>query len=303
MPAAPLAIDGLLIIDKPSGWTSHDVVGRLRRLTGIRRIGHAGTLDPLATGVLPLGIGRGTRVLEYISDAEKQYVGTLELGAVTDTYDADGRILVRRDWTDVSVETVWNTFEGFLGTFEQQPPVFSAIKQGGVPLHRLARAGKAVAPVARPVTIRDLEIVKFDLPQVTFGVTCSKGTYVRSFAHDVGQHLGCGAHLSALRRTMTGGFTIDQAITIDQFERAIDDGSWPALVLPADLPLIDRPALILDEDASERLQSGVAPAAPPPAAGAGTRARAYAPDGTFLGVIRWHDAHHGWKAEKVLQGH
>ena len=300
MPDQPLSIDGLLIIDKPPGWTSHDVVGRLRRLTGIRRIGHAGTLDPLATGVLPMGIGRGTRVLEYISDAEKQYVGTLELGAVTDTYDADGRVLERHDWTGVTEEMVRDVLTGFLGTFEQQPPLFSAIKQGGVPLHRLARAGRAVAPPLRSVTIVDIDVVDVDLPRVDFAVTCSKGTYIRSLAHDVGRRLGCGAHLTALRRTMTGGFTIAQAITVEQFERSLDDGSWQARTLPPDRALCDRPAIVLDETASERLRSGVAPAAPAPEGGPGTRARAYTPDGIFLGVIQWQDAHSGWMVEKVL---
>lgn len=303
MPDQPLAIDGLLIIDKPQAWTSHDVVGRLRRLTGIRRIGHAGTLDPLATGVLPMGIGRGTRVLEYISDAEKHYVGTLELGAITDTYDADGHVIERHDWTGVTKEMIRCAFNGFVGAIEQRPPIFSAIKQGGVPLHRLARAGQAVAPPPRTVTILDVAVVEVDLPRVTFSVTCSKGTYIRSLAHDIGQRLACGSHLTALRRTMTGGFTIGQAITLEQFEAALVDGSWPARVLPPDRALIDRPSIVLDEAASERLRCGVAPAAPAPASGPGTRARAYAPDGTFLGVIQWQDPHSGWKTEKVLHAY
>ncbi|MGD9892988.1 MAG: tRNA pseudouridine(55) synthase TruB [Dehalococcoidia bacterium] len=302
MPAQPLDLDGLLIIDKPAGWTSHDVVGRLRRLTGIRRIGHAGTLDPLATGVLPMGIGRGTRVLEYVSDAEKQYAGTLVLGAVTDTYDSDGRMLEQRDWSRVSEVMARRTFAEFLGTIEQHPPIYSAIKQGGVPLHRLARAGKAVAPPSRTVTIREVEVTEVDLPRVSFRVTCTKGTYIRSLAHDLGQRLGCGAHLIALRRTMTGGFTLCQAVTIENFERALNDGSWPARVLPVDQPLIDRPALILDERASERLQFGVAPDAPAPTTGEGTRARVYAFDGTFLGVICWRGTHERWRVEKILQG-
>ncbi len=215
MPDQSLAIDGLLIVDKPAGWTSHDVIGRLRRLTGIRRIGHAGTLDPLATGVLPLGIGQGTRVLEYISDAEKQYTATLELGAVTDTYDADGTVIERRDWTGVSEQAIRYVLDGFRGAIEQQPPIYSAIKQGGVPLHRLARAGKVLTPPTRTVTIVALEVIAIDLPRVTIAVTCSKGTYIRSLAHDIGRRLGCGAHLTGLRRTKTGGFTIDQAHTIE----------------------------------------------------------------------------------------
>jgi len=302
MPDQRLTIDGLLIIDKPPGWTSHDVIGRMRRLTGIRRIGHAGTLDPLATGVLPLGIGQGTRVLEYISDAEKQYVATLELGVITDTYDADGTVVERRDWFGVSEDAIRRGLDGFRGEIEQHPPIYSAIKQGGVPLHRLARSGKVVEAPARTVTVMEIEVIEIDLPRVSIAVRCSKGTYIRSLAHDIGQRLGCGAHLTALRRTKTGGFTIDQALTIERFERALSDGSWPALVLPADLPLADRPALVLGAEADDRLRSGVAPVAPAPNGGTGTLARAYSSSGAFLGIIRWQGADAGWKAEKVLLG-
>jgi tRNA pseudouridine55 synthase len=302
MAETPLPIDGLLIVDKPAGWTSHDVVGRLRRLTGVRRIGHAGTLDPLATGVLPLGIGQGTRVLEYIGDAEKRYVATVELGATTDTYDAAGAVVERRDWFGVTEAAVRRVLAGFLGTVEQRPPAYSAIKQGGVPLYRLARAGEAVTAPLRTVTIHSIDAVDIRLPHVSFAVTCSKGTYIRSLAHDLGERLGCGGHLVALRRTATGGFTIEQAVTIERFEQALADGSWPSLILPADLALIDRPALILGPAAAARLRDGVAPAVAAPALQPGALGRAYGDDGSFLGVVRWRGGDGGWKAEKVLVG-
>src|SRR5215208_4505731 len=265
MRPAAYPIDGLLVVDKPAGWTSHDVVARMRRLTGVRRIGHAGTLDPLATGVLPLGIGQGTRVLEYAGDADKVYFATVRLGASTDTYDADGRVTEEGDASMVTEEEARAALASFVGTIEQRPPAYSAIKQGGVRVH------------------------------------CSKGTYVRSIAHDLGERLGCGAHLAALRRLRSGAFAIEQATTLERFEAALADGSWPARILPLDAPLLDRPAVILDRAAAARLADGVAP----PEAGLVARdvpVRAYDPDGILLAVLRTA-GERGWRAEKVLMGH
>ncbi|MGH2585360.1 MAG: tRNA pseudouridine(55) synthase TruB [Dehalococcoidia bacterium] len=300
MQASPLPIDGLVIIDKPGGWTSHDVVARMRRLTGVRRIGHAGTLDPLATGVLPLGIGQGTRVLEYVSDAEKEYVATVRLGVATDTYDADGRIVATADWTGIGEAHIREILPDFTGQIDQRPPVFSAIKHRGVPLHRLARAGRDVDVPARTVTIFAIDVVAFDLPDVVIRVQCSKGTYIRSLAHDLGQELGCGAHLGALRRTATGGFALAQALTLDRWEQAITDGDWPAHVLPLDAPLAARPALILDAQSATRLQDGVAPAAHDAGLPPNTLARAYGLDGVLLAILRRRQGESGWRAEKVF---
>lgn len=294
-------IDGLLIVDKPSGWTSHDVIARMRRLTGIRRIGHAGTLDPLATGVLPLGIGQGTRVLEYVTEAEKAYTATVRLGVSTDTYDADGAVIATGDWSRTSPEDVQHALASFVGEIEQRPPVYSAIKQGGVALHRLARAGQQVEAPVRTVSIYAIELLSLELPEITFHVRCSKGTYVRSLAHDLGLRLGCGAHLSALRRTATGGFSIEQALTLEQWEAALADGSWPARVLPLDAALLDRPAAILGDDAAARLGHGVAPTLPD--ARPRELVRAYSDDGVLLAVLRAPDAGRGWRAEKVLLRH
>jgi len=294
-------MDGLLVVDKPAGWTSHDVVARMRRLTGVRRIGHAGTLDPLATGVLPLGIGQGTRVLEYAGDADKVYFATVRLGASTDTYDADGRVTEEGDASMVAEEEARAALASFVGTIEQRPPAYSAIKQGGVPLHRLARAGRDVEVPVRRVTIYAIDEVAYEPPHVRFRVHCSKGTYVRSIAHDLGERLGCGAHLAALRRLRSGAFAIEQATTLERFEAALADGSWPARILPLDAPLLDRPAVILDRAAAARLADGVAP----PEAGLVARdvpVRAYDPDGILLAVLRTA-GERGWRAEKVLLGH
>jgi tRNA pseudouridine55 synthase len=295
-----LPIDGLLIVDKPPGWTSHDVVARMRRLTGVRRIGHAGTLDPLATGVLPLGIGQGTRVLEYVSDARKTYVATVRLGITTDTYDADGAVLDTRDCAGVTAERVRTALAGFVGEIAQRPPAYSAIKQGGVPLHRLARAGRTVEAPARRVTVFAIEDVAFDAPLVRFAVRCSKGTYVRSLAHDLGERLGCGAHLAALRRTATGGFTIEQAIALERWEAALADGSWPVHILPLDAPLLDDLAVILADRSARRLGDGVAPP-PPDVLPRDGIIRAYGADGLLIGLLRPGGVEAGWRVEKVFQ--
>lgn len=298
----PLAIDGLLIVDKPAGWTSHDVVGRMRRLTGIRRIGHAGTLDPLATGVLPLGVGRGTRVLEYATEADKEYIATIRLGESTDTYDADGRITATGDWHTVTRERLDHELARFVGAIEQQAPAYSAIKQGGVPLYKLARAGKAVQAPARQVTVHSLDVLDFALPALTVRVRCSKGTYIRSLAHDLGARLSCGGHLTALRRTASGGFRIEQALTLDEWEAALANGAWPAHVLPLDAPLLQFRAVILGDAAAHRLSDGVPPELPEGDELPDARCRAYSQDGSLLAVLRRRDGRPVWRVEKMLAG-
>ena len=298
----PLAIDGLLIVDKPAGWTSHDVVGRMRRLTGVRRIGHAGTLDPLATGVLPLGVGRGTRVLEYATEADKEYIATVRLGESTDTYDADGRITTTGDWRTTTRERLEHELARFVGVIEQQPPAYSAIKQGGVPLYKLARAGKAVQVPTRLVTVHALDLLDLTLPALTVRVRCSKGTYVRSLAHDLGARLGCGGHLTALRRTASGGFHIKQALTLDEWEAALTNGAWPAHILPLDTPLLHLPAVILGDSAAYRLSDGVPPVLPEADELPDVGCRAYSQDGSLLAVLRRRDDRTGWRVEKMLAG-
>jgi tRNA pseudouridine55 synthase len=293
-------VHGLLVIDKPAGWTSHDVVARVRRLTGVRRVGHAGTLDPLATGVLVLGIGKGTRVLEYATEAEKRYTATVRLGASTDTYDADGAITATAPWEHLTAGQIRAALSGFLGEIEQRPPAYSAIKVDGVPLHRMARAGKAIEAAPRSVTILAIDLLDVRLPNVVIDVRCSKGTYIRSLAHDLGQRLGCGAHVTALRRTASGGISIEQALTLDEWAEALTDGSWPARLLPLDAPLTRLPALVLTAEIAGRLLDGVAP---PPGGlelPAGTLARAYSNGGALLAVIRASDEDARWRVEKVL---
>jgi len=220
---------GILAIDKPAGWTSHDVVARLRRVTGVRRIGHAGTLDPLATGVLVVCIGAATRLSDYLMAGRKRYLATLRLGVETDSWDADGEVVARGDASQVTRETFEAALAGFEGEIAQIPPMYSALKRGGQPLYRLARRGEQVALEPRQVTIQSIALVTWDHPHATIDLTCSKGAYVRSLAHDLGAQLGCGAHLIALRRLASGRFAIEDAVSLD----ALNASNWgEALVAP-----------------------------------------------------------------------
>lgn len=298
-PVSPKLLHGFLVIDKPEGWTSHDVVARLRRLTGLRRVGHAGTLDPMATGVLPVALGQATKLLEYLSEADKVYRATVRLGLTTDTDDATGTPLVERPWQHLTEEAVRRALAEFVGTLEQVPPVYSAIKRGGVPLYRLARRGQPVTAPPRTVTIYRIDLCSVALPDVTIEVTCSKGTYIRSLARDLGERLGSGGHLRALRRLRTGPFGLHAAHTLDEVAQAAETGALPALVLPPDAVLLTAPALVLGPHAERRLMTGQAldiPATHP----TGTVGRAYGADGALLGVVRVVEG--GWHPHKLLGG-
>lgn len=209
--------DGLLVVDKPAGWTSHDVVARVRRLARTRRVGHAGTLDPMATGVLLVGLGRATRLLGHLAGHDKDYDAAITLGVTTDTDDADGEVVVRSDlpWT---VPDLRAAMAALTGEISQSPPAYSAVKIDGKRSYARARAGEDVAPAARTVTVSRFALLAVDGPVVTAAVTCSSGTYVRALARDLGAALGTGAHLSALRRTRVGAYGLGGAHTLDQLE-------------------------------------------------------------------------------------
>lgn len=209
---------GLLILNKPGGLTSHDVVNRVRRATHIKQVGHAGTLDPMATGVLVVLVGKATRASQYLMSLDKEYAGTIKLGQVTNTQDAEGEVLETRPVPPLTETEVRAAAQSFVGDQYQMPPMFSAIKIDGVPLYKLARKGEEVEREPRFVRISSFEITRFVSPELDFVVRCSKGTYVRTIAHDLGAKLGCGGHLSALRRTATGKFTVAQCLTLDQIQ-------------------------------------------------------------------------------------
>jgi tRNA pseudouridine55 synthase len=212
--------DGVLLVDKAAGMTSHDVVALVRRRLQIRKVGHCGTLDPLATGLLLLTLGRGTKIQDLLMAEDKEYSGTMMLGVVTSTQDKDGEVIERREVPPVDDKTIRAAFEKFRGDFYQTPPMVSAIKQAGVPLYKLARQGKTVEREPRLVHVYRYAINRMTLPEIDFTVVCSKGFYVRTYAHDIGAELGCGAHLHSLRRVKSGRFDVAGAISVDEIKTA-----------------------------------------------------------------------------------
>lgn len=250
-------MDGLLVIDKPGGMTSHDVVHRLRKISGERSIGHLGTLDPLASGVLPLMLGRFTRLAQFFSSAEKSYTGTIRFGYATDTYDAEGEIVGERMEPGLTLELVRSAAARFHGEMKQMPPAFSAKKVAGVPAYKMARAGKPVELKPALIQISCFEIVELDTAEARFSMRVSAGGYVRSVAHELGRDLGCGAHLSSLRRTQAGPFTLDDAHPLDELNALAGNEEAVALlcVHPRNL-LLEMPSVTGDAYTLGRLRNG-----------------------------------------------
>ncbi|MBI2856891.1 MAG: tRNA pseudouridine(55) synthase TruB, partial [Chloroflexi bacterium] len=216
--------DGILNINKPRGMTSFDVVARVRRLTGVSRAGHAGTLDPDATGVLLVCLGKATRLAGFLSGETKTYRATVHLGVATDTYDASGRVTASCDASSVSLASVREVLTRFRGRIMQAPPAYSALKVGGRRLYQLARSGVHVTPTPRPVDVFRLELTRWAPPELDLEIDCGKGTYIRSLAHDLGSALGCGAHLCALERTRSGPFSLADSVTLGELEEACRGG-------------------------------------------------------------------------------
>ena len=254
-------MNGLLVIDKPGGMTSHDVVARLRRIAGERSIGHLGTLDPMATGVLPLLMGKFTRLAQYFSTAEKSYTGSIRFGFSTDTYDAEGQPSGPDRWPEfavsLTVDEVRAAAARFHGEMEQIPPPFSAKKIGGKPAYKLARAGKAVELKPSLVRIASFEIASLDGPEAEFAMSISAGGYVRSVAHGLGRDLGCGAHLSRLRRTRAGAFTLEDAHSLEELEPLSENPeALEALCVHPRRLLPEMPAVTGDAATLGRLRNG-----------------------------------------------
>lgn len=293
------SLGGMLCVDKPLGITSHDVVNRIRRLAGIRRVGHAGTLDPLATGVLLLGLGRSTRLIEYLVGQDKVYETAVCLGQTTTTYDAEGDVVTERPFTQITLSQINDALELFHGDIQQQPPLYSAIKQGGQPLYKLARQG--VTDVKRPyrsVTIHELSLLGWEAPFLTLRISCSSGTYIRSLGHDLGEALGCGGHLAMLRRLAVGDFGVKTAVSLDQ----LTSENIADYLLPPDTAVRHLPRLDLPETAAVAILQGKPiqrqtdlPLVDSPIA---ELARAYRPDGQFLGVVI--AAGNQWRARKMF---
>lgn len=316
---------------KPSGPTSHDVVAWLRRASKVRRIGHAGTLDPMAEGVLVIASGKATRLIEYLIDADKAYAAEVTLGVSTDTYDGQGRVTDEQSAAHLTRDVVEQALAGFRGEISQHPPAFSAVSVGGQRLYALARRGETVVAPARTIRITRLDLVAWSPPRVDLHVECSKGTYIRSLAHDLGQALGCGAHLSALVRLRVGRFLAHNATPLEELQARLREGRWHDVAAAADAAVAHLVAVHLDAPAVARIVTG----RPVPAEGtiegtidkpealeavgraggetapeghsdpaSGTLGRAYAPDGRLVAIVRLERGGElpVWRPEKVLSG-
>jgi tRNA pseudouridine55 synthase len=249
-------MNGLLIVDKPAGITSHDVVSIVRRATGERSVGHLGTLDPMATGVLPLLLGKYTRLAQFFGQAEKQYTGTIRFGFATDTFDAEGEPAAEPQQLTQSFDELRELAKAFHGELDQMPPVFSAKKINGVPAHKLARAGKEVAVKPARITIHNFALTALEGDTASFEMHVSAGGYARSVAHELGELAGCGAHLSSLRRTQAGPFTLAQSLAIDELKTLSLAEIEARLPHPRTL-LPEMPSVIVDEQTAGRIRNGI----------------------------------------------
>ena len=295
--AAPHGLDGILNINKPEKITSHDVVAAVRRFSHLQRVGHAGTLDPMATGVMLVGIGQGVRVTEFLVDHDKQYRARVRLGIETDSYDATGTITAQRD-VNVTREQVESALASFVGKQAQLPPAFSAIKKDGVPHYKLARQGKKVELAPRDVEIYSIQLIDLQLPDVEFDVHCSKGTYIRSLAHDLGEKLGCGANLIALTRTASGNFSIDDAHTLDELRDAFEGGYIERYLHPLDEGLLQFEAIILDPATAKRIEQGIPLTCEREFST--SYIRAYSTDGELVALLEPGRTPDSWKPKKVF---
>ncbi len=330
-PRRAVPLSGIVNVDKPPHMTSHDVVNAVRRMAGQRKVGHAGTLDPMATGVLLVCLGRATRVAEYLMAGRKRYLATIVLGTTTDTYDAEGKVVSSAGPTAFAREEIESALVDFVGSLEQVPPIYSALKRDGQPLYKLARKGQKVELEARAIEIEEIALLDWTSPSLVIRVDCSPGTYIRSLAHDLGQRLGSGAHLGSLARLASGRFTLEEAVSLERLEEAFRHGQEGRYLLPLDEALIDWPALIVDEDDARRVAQGQAIRGDPPAADVqrpqesrlsllesparplpegsarpsngkdgALLCRAYSLDGDFLAVMAYQPETGLWRPKKVF---
>ena len=292
---------GFLVVDKPAGQTSHDIVDAARRWLGIRRVGHLGTLDPQATGVLPLVVRGATKLAPFFGAGKKSYVGTVRLGAVTDTLDGEGEILERHEGELPDERAVREVLAGFVGEIEQIPPMFSAVKRDGVALYKLARRGEEIEREPKKVTVHQLELTRFAGPDIEISVECGTGTYVRTLAHDLGQVLGCGGYLASLRRVRSEPFGIEMAHTYEACEEAARAGKLDELLISPEKGL-DFPVVRLAAQGARRVENGgdisrgTLDGARP-----GTRATALDPDGRLVAILELRADRRLWPL-RVLRG-
>jgi len=290
-------VSGVLVVDKPVGLTSHDVVQIIRRGTGIRRAGHTGTLDPRASGVLVVLIGPAVRLSEYVSASDKRYQATIRLGSSTDTYDAEGTITGSSPVEDITEEQFDEILQTFTGEIEQVPPPYSAVKVKGRKAYEMAREGEEVDLQPRTINVYSLEILEWAPPEVVVDVYCSSGTYVRSLANDLGNALGCGAHLVGLRRTKSGRFTLRDAVPLRRLQETFDAGTWYRHLIPAAEALADWPMVELNGDEVELVRHGHRVAAAEDAQG---WARGVSEQGDLVALMEVDPVTHEWQPRKVF---
>ncbi len=292
---------GILNVDKPGGWTSHDVVGWTRRVLREKRVGHAGTLDPMATGVLLVCVGQATRVAEYLTAGEKVYRAEAQLGATTDTYDADGEVVATATVPPLTADDLRVALGRFVGEIRQRPPAYSAIKQDGEAAYRKARRGEAVELPARPVTIYDIDLLDWEptAARLTIEVTCGPGTYIRSLTHDLGQALGCGAVLTRLTRLRSSQFAIGEAVELDALAEAARSGDLSRYLHPIEAALEKLTRVPVDADEINRLTHGqFIPCPVPPTVETGFAVDA---QNTVVAILAYTAAQAAWRPDKVFE--
>jgi len=294
-------IDGILNVNKPTDRTSQDVVSYVKHLTKQRHVGHAGTLDPIATGVLPVCLGQATRMSSFIMESHKTYIAEIKLGISTNTYDREGTVTSNRDPSYITKAQVIELLPTLTGTVMQKPPSFSALKLHGKRLYELARSGIEVETAPREVTIYRMELLQWNHPSMSIEVECSKGTYIRSIAHDIGQSLGCGAHIAALIRTKYGPFSIEDSISLTQIEDAFSHNLWQRLIYPMDIVINDWTAVTVTPEQEHAILDGRT--IPNSIENATPRCRAYSCDGWFLAILKQSPDKATWHPEKVFHSY
>lgn len=295
-----MGLNGILNVNKPAGPTSFSIVALVRRLTGEKRVGHAGTLDPAACGVLPVCLGQATRISEYLHSFTKEYQAVIELGTTTDTYDGEGRVTGQEDAAGITLSLVRKTLQSFEGFIDQVPPAFSAIKVKGRQSYDLARAGIEIAHQPRRVYIDRIEVLEFESPYVKLLIVCSKGTYIRSLARDLGEKLGCGAFLKNLVRSAYGPFKLVDALSPDNLQDAVTADRLASLLHPVDYPLSGWPHHITTLDEAQRITGGLDIVLPGINPDSNILCRAYHPNGRFLAVMKFTADSGLWHPEKVF---
>jgi tRNA pseudouridine55 synthase len=293
-------LDGFFNVNKAAGWTSFDVVAALRRPLATRRIGHAGTLDPMATGVLVVAVGYATRLLEYVTEATKEYVAEIELGMATDTYDREGSVTERGAYESISRPQLTAALDSFKGLIAQKPPPYSAVKIAGQAAYIRMRRGEPIDLPARNVEVHSIELEKYEPPLALVRIVCGKGTYIRSIAHDLGQQLRCGAHLKSLERTRVGPFHIADAVEIEVLRGRAVEGTASDVLIAADRPLLAEEAVILAPPSSKTVLQGQPISANRPPRRPGRPSRAYSWDGRFLALLEAVDSPLGLRPKKVF---